>query len=215
MGFCPGSTFTLDPRTPDSQLPRHVHVHLHMFRQFCAESLRKMIWRSLAAPDTPSIRDFYERNVVEVLPRPVEVPFALPFAAIFPWKQKLFCACATKASFNAHLACRHCRADWLLFYLMFLLDFFWLCLFLADFWWIYFLFAFFAIILSAAATEVALDASPRAQRLSVICPRRGVVILRFLVLRFSSSVCSLSLCKLVQVQARIIIFFFLHFSQIG
>lgn len=100
-----------------------------------------------------------------------------------PRAEATLCACATKASFNAHLACRHFPGFCLIFLSPFAGNFFFILYFISLFF-LFFNFIF-AIILLVAATEVALDALPPGQRLSVICPRRSVVILWFPVSQFS------------------------------
>lgn len=68
--------------------------HLHMFRQFCAA----WKWFADRSVNTPSIRDFYERNVA----RSCTLYLCLSISLSLSHWQHLS-ACATKASFNAHL----------------------------------------------------------------------------------------------------------------
>jgi len=90
---------TLDLEYPKGVAGSAVPFHLHMFRQFWAGPAKNDLLIGAGCPATPSIRDFYERNVVEGAGAGAGGPTPFPC-------QKHHCACATKASFNAHLACR-------------------------------------------------------------------------------------------------------------
>lgn len=160
---------TLDLEYPNGVAGSAVPFHLHMFRQFWAGPAKNDLLIGAGCPATPSIRDFYERNVVEGAGAGAGGPTPFPC-------QKHHCACATKASFNAHLACR--LAGFCFKYIFSTSS---RAISVGFVLYSYFISLFFilAIILPAAATEVALKGFAQGHRLSVICPRRSVVILGF------------------------------------
>lgn len=162
---------TLDLEYPKGVAGSAVPFHLHMFRQFWAGPAKNDLLIGAGCPATPSIRDFYERNVVEGAGAGAGGPTPFPC-------QKHHCACATKASFNAHLACRLAGFCFKYIFRPLPVQFLLVSFYILTLFRFFFIFIL-AIILPAAATEVALKGFAQGHRLSVICPRRSVVILGF------------------------------------